>query len=78
MLGLCFPTGMLLIARAKAAQTPWYWALNGIFGVLCSALTVLISIYFGISMSLAIAAICYLLLLVCLPPMYRLSRGGGE
>jgi len=46
LLGICFPTGMRLIKSARAAETPWYWALNGIFSVLCSAMTVFISIYF--------------------------------
>ncbi|MBN1274577.1 MAG: hypothetical protein JXB26_20130 [Candidatus Aminicenantes bacterium] len=66
LLGVCFPTGMRLVKAIRTDETPWYWALNGIFSVLCSALAVFISIHFGISTSFYIGSICYLLLLPCL------------
>ncbi len=59
MLGFFFPTGMRIAAQVGRAATPWYWALNGIFGVLCSALAVFFSIYFGIATNYSIAAGCY-------------------
>lgn len=62
LLGVAFPTGMRLVAMVSPRETPWYWALNGIFGVLGSALTVLVSIDFGISTSLYAGALCYLLI----------------
>ena len=68
-LGVCFPAGMRLVRGARAGETPWYWALNGIAGVLCSALAVFFSIYFGISTNLYLACACYLLLLPCLRRM---------
>ncbi|UCC80790.1 MAG: hypothetical protein JSW64_05375 [Candidatus Zixiibacteriota bacterium] len=74
MLGVCFPTGMRLVRIAKSAETPWYWALNGIFSVLCSALAVFVGIHAGISANLFISAACYFLLLFCLPAMYRIPR----
>lgn len=74
LMGVCFPTGMRLVKTAKASETPWYWALNGIFGVLCSAVAVFISIHFGISTSFYLAAACYIMLLFCLPKMYTLHR----
>ncbi|MBN1430410.1 MAG: hypothetical protein JXB07_18720 [Anaerolineae bacterium] len=66
LMGLFFPTGMRLIRDLRFGETPWYWALNGVFSVLCSALAVLISIYLGISMNFYIAAACYLAVLACL------------
>ncbi len=57
--GTVFPTGMRLAKSIALDETPWYWALNGIFGVLCSALAVFISIYIGISANFYIAATCY-------------------
>jgi SAM-dependent methyltransferase len=63
LMGLFFPTGMRLVKGDS--ETPWYWALNGIFGVLCSALAVFFSIYFGISTNFYIAACCYAMLLIC-------------
>jgi spermidine synthase len=71
LLGFFFPTGMRLVTSIIAAETPWYWALNGIFSVLCSALAVFISIYFGISTNFYIAAGCYLLLLFFLYNIYE-------
>jgi hypothetical protein len=74
MLGVCFPTGMRLVRVTKSDQTPWYWALNGIFGVLCSALAVFVGIHVGISANFYISAICYIMLLPCIPAMYRIHR----
>jgi hypothetical protein len=59
LMGVFFPVGMRLTKEAASSETPWYLALNGIFGVLCSALAVLISIYIGISVNFYIAAACY-------------------
>jgi len=59
LMGLFFPTGMKLTKSLSSAETPWYWALNGVFGVLCSAVAVFISIYVGISKNIYIAAMCY-------------------
>jgi len=66
LLGFCFPTGMRLVKAAQVVETPWYWALNGVFGVLCSALAVFISIYLGSSVNFYIAAGCYTSLVLCL------------
>ena len=74
LLGFGFPTGMRLVRSSRSTETPWYWALNGIFSVLCSALAVFISIYFGISTSFYIAAACYGSLLLCLPDMLRVCK----
>lgn len=71
LLGVCFPVGMRVVRYSRIGETPWYWALNGVFGVLCSAITVFISVYFGISTSLYIAAFCYLLLPIFLKNMLR-------
>jgi hypothetical protein len=74
LLGVSFPVGMRLVRISRMAETPWYWALNGVFSVLCSALTVFISIYFSISTSLYVGALCYVMLLFCLPGMLKAAR----
>lgn len=71
LLGGFFPVGLTLAKRAGIGDTPWYWALNGVFGVLCSALAVFISIYGGISWNLVIAAACYALTWPCLRALSR-------
>ncbi len=64
LLGFFFPTGMKMFKPLVADDTPWFWALNGIFGVLSSALAVFVSIYFGISINFFIAALCYVAILI--------------
>ena len=71
VMGLFFPTGMRLVRAIRPAETPWYWALNGIFGVLSSAMAVLISIFLGISLNFYIAAGCYTLVLLCVWSLHR-------
>lgn len=64
ILGFFFPAGMKLMKDKMSFGTPWFWALNGIFGVMSSAVAILISIYAGISVNFYIAVICYGLLLL--------------
>jgi hypothetical protein len=60
LLGLFFPLGMKLSRNNNLqAHTPWFWALNGIFGVLFCAIAVFISIYAGISYNFYLAAVFY-------------------
>ena len=71
LMGLFFPTGMRLVQTSYEDETPWFWALNGIMGVLCSALAVFVSIIFGISTNFYIAAVAYALVLWC---VYRCTE----
>jgi len=75
LMGFFFPTGMRLARSACATETPWYWALNGILGVLCSALAVLFSIFIGISLNFYIAAVCYAVVIVSLFALKRAGEG---
>jgi hypothetical protein len=63
LMGWGFPTGMRLISAVDRTPTPWFWGINGAAGVLASALAVAVSIAFGISVTLIIGGICYLLLI---------------
>jgi len=71
LLGCFFPTGMRLARPVHGDETAWYWALNGIFGVLCSALAVFFAIFFGIATNFWLSAGCYALCALCL---IRLER----
>jgi spermidine synthase len=68
-LGWFFPLGMKLVSSSNSIKTSWYWALNGIFGVLFSAIAVYISIYAGISYNFYIAACFYGLLCLIVPKL---------
>ncbi|MEE8237682.1 MAG: hypothetical protein V3S67_05140 [Gammaproteobacteria bacterium] len=68
-LGLFFPVGMGLAKQQQMPETPWFWALNGVFGVLASALAVFVAIYFSISVNFLLGAFCYLALIPLLTRM---------
>ena len=74
LLGFFFPTGMRLVRAAGDSETPWYWALNGIFGVLASALAVFFAIFSGISTNFYAGAICYAAVLACLVQIFTASK----
>jgi hypothetical protein len=63
LMGFGFPTGMRLISAIDRTPTPWFWGINGAAGVLASVAAVACSIGLGISTTLAIGAVCYLLLI---------------
>ena len=71
VLEMYFPTGMKLAKSEVAEETSWYWALNGICGVLGSALAVFISIYAGISVNFYLAALCYSLLMITTAVLHK-------
>lgn len=74
VMGLFFPTGMKLVKTANSTEAPWYWALNGIWGVLSSAVAVFTSIYISVSLNFTIGAICYGLLPLCIIGLVRAQR----
>lgn len=62
LMGFGFPTGMRLTSAVDERPTPWFWGINGAAGVLASILAVVISIAFGINVTVAAGALCYLAL----------------
>jgi hypothetical protein len=63
LLGFAFPTGMRLVNAIDSQPTPWFWGINGATGVLASVLGVILSLEFGINVTMTIAAACYLLVI---------------
>ncbi len=74
LMGTFLPLGLALTRPAVSSQTPWFWALNGIVGVLCSALAVFLAIYFGISINFYLAAACYAALVLAILGLRRSRR----
>jgi hypothetical protein len=69
-MGLGFPLGLRLVARfgddaSRPALGPWLWGINGACGVCASGLALGCSMVWGIPVTLAIGAACYLCLLAC-------------
>jgi hypothetical protein len=63
LLGFAFPTGMRLVSAIDDQPTPWFWGINGAAGVLASVLGVMISMSFGINVTILVSAACYLLVI---------------
>lgn len=63
LMGFGFPTGMRLVSAVDRTPAPWFWGINGAAGVLASIVAVACSIAYGIHATLAVASICYLLLI---------------
>ncbi|MET0503676.1 MAG: hypothetical protein ABW172_19315 [Candidatus Binatia bacterium] len=63
LLGFGFPTGMRLVAAIDSRPTPWFWGINGAAGVLASITAIAISLALGITATLIVGALCYLLLI---------------
>ncbi len=74
LMGMFFPTGMRLAKSVCPSDTPWFWALNGILGVLCSVVAVFLSIYVSISVNFYIAATCYTAVLIPITGLWRQVR----
>jgi hypothetical protein len=61
--GLFFPLGMLRFGdRAK----PWYWAINGMFGVVASVMSLALSMEFGYTVVGLFGALGYVVAWACL------------
>jgi hypothetical protein len=63
LMGFAFPIGMRLVSAVDRRPTPWFWGINGAAGVLASVMAVGTSIALGISATLFVGAVCYLLLI---------------
>jgi hypothetical protein len=62
-LGVFFPLGMLRFGdRAK----PWYWAINGVFSVVASVMSLALSMEFGFTAVGALSALGYFAAWGCL------------
>lgn len=71
VMGLFVPVGLRLTREIHRGETPWYWALNGVVSVLCSALAVLVAITSGVFANFVIGAVAYL---ATAPALARLVR----
>lgn len=60
LMGMPFPTGLRLVPTVE-----WAWALNAAASVLGSVLAMVIAIHFGLTITLACAALAYLLAAAC-------------
>ena len=74
VLGFGFPTGMKLVQAVDSGPTSWFWGMNGAAGVLASVLAVMLSLAYGIHVTLFAAAISYLCVIPAALALVRLGR----
>ncbi len=60
LMGFGFPLGMRLTTVIDPKPGPWFWGINGAFGVLAASGAVISSMAFGINTTLALGGACYL------------------
>lgn len=75
LMGFGFPTGMRLIAAVDRRPTPWFWGVNGAMGVLGSIVAVIVSMAWGISVTMTVGALCYLALVPAARAIRPAARG---
>ncbi len=63
-MGIPFPTGISRAKEKRREIIPWLWAINGCSSVVGSIAAVIISIHFGFSIAIGIAALLYILALI--------------
>lgn len=74
LLGFAFPTGMKLVEAVDREPAPWFWGINGATSVLASVLAVMLSMAFGIGLTLFLSSLCYLSLIPTTFALFRLQR----
>lgn len=70
-MGIPFPLGIRAAEPELGDRLPWLWGINGAFSVVGSVLAMLLSIGWGIRLSMTVGLACYAL---ALPLLRRLPR----
>jgi hypothetical protein len=66
-MGMAFPLGIKKAQYADtAAPTAWYWGINGAFSVISSVLAVVVAVFWGVTATLVVGLVAYLVALVAL------------
>ena len=60
-MGLPFPLGLQWFGNRSAALVPWAWGVNGCASVLASPLAMIIAMQWGFTLTVAAAAVCYVM-----------------
>lgn len=59
LMGMAFPLGIRQLSRLSSRSIPWAWAINGVFSVLTTGLSLLVAVYFGFRNSLLLGGLAY-------------------
>ena len=61
LMGIPFPTGLKMLTQSGNATVEWAWAMNAAASVLGSVAAMVIAIHFGLTVTLACAAVAYVM-----------------
>jgi hypothetical protein len=68
-MGMAFPLGIKqALSRHDGAPTAWYWGINGAFSVISSVLAVVVAVFWGVTMTLVVGLLAYIVGLMALGP----------
>jgi hypothetical protein len=73
-MGMPFPSGLRALAAGENGAVEWAWAMNAASSVLGSVLAIVIAIQFGLTATLACAAMAYLGAILLLPRLRAPAR----
>ena len=65
-MGMAFPVGILCIERRSRAAVAWAWGMNGLFTVIGGLASVLLSVYYGFTVTELVALSTYAVAFVAL------------
>jgi hypothetical protein len=66
-MGMAFPIGIKKAQYANdAAPAAWYWGINGAFSVISSVLAVVVAVFWGVTMTLLVGLVAYVIALTVL------------
>ena len=74
-MGLPFPLGLQRFGKRSAALVPWAWGVNGCASVLASPLAMVIAMQWGLTLTAAAAATCYVIAGLAVIGQCRSTRG---
>jgi hypothetical protein len=65
-MGTAFPAGMERARQQENAPTAWYWGINGAFSVISSVLAIAVTIFWGVTVTLSMGLLAYVVALLVL------------
>jgi hypothetical protein len=66
-MGMAFPLGIQQARHGNGdAPTAWYWGINGAFSVISSVLALVVAVFWGVTVTLLVGLLAYLVALLAL------------
>jgi hypothetical protein len=65
------------LSSNDGAPTAWYWGINGAFSVISSVLALVIAVFWGVTVTLLVGLLAYIIALTALSLRERAARSAG-